>query len=163
MLLYRLASIPAGRLLLAKFTSIFLPSALLVGVTVAVGALAAGADAGAALAMLGWTLGALAAGTLGGFGAAAATAGEGDDQELDAAPRREGDTAQTTGNNAWWAMARTFSLLITAGLPIWLGAGQPGLPFHLPAAPMVAAAALLPAAILGTGYWIMEKGWSMNG
>jgi|GEM_PF-2445525 len=163
MLLYRLASIPAGRLLLAKFTSIFLPSAVLVGLTVGVGAIAAGADAGATLTMLAWTLGALAAGTLGGFGAAAATAGEGEDQELDAAPRPEGDTAQTTGNNAWWALARTASLLITAGLPIWLGAGQPGLPFHLPAVPMVAAAAALPAAILGLGYWIMEKGWAMNG
>ncbi|HYF93460.1 MAG TPA: hypothetical protein VD969_14705 [Symbiobacteriaceae bacterium] len=163
MLLYRLAAIPAGRLIAAKFTSIFLPSALLVAGTALVGALAAGALLSDTLRLLGWTLGALAAGTLGGFGAAAATAGESEDQELDAAPRREGDTAQTTGNNAWWALARTATLLVTAGLPIWLGAGQPGTPFRLPEAPLLAAAAALPAAILAGGYWIMEKGWTANG
>ena len=157
MLLYRLAAIPAGRLLAAKFISIFAPSALLVGVTVAVGALAAETGLAGALTVLGWTLGALAAGTIGGFGAAAATAGESDDQELDAAPRREGDTAQTTGNNAWWALARTFSLLITAGLPIWLGSGQPGLPFHLPELPLVVAAGALPMGLLAGGYWLMGK------
>lgn len=164
MLLYRLAAIPARRLLPAKFLSIFGPSALLIGLTATVGALAAGASAGSVLTVLGWTLGALAAGTVGGFGAAAATAGEGEDQELGAAaPNREGDTAQAAGNNAWWALLRTFTLLLTAGLPIWLGAGQPGLPFHLPGAPLLAAAAALPVLILGAGYWIMEKGWALHG
>ncbi|MDF2630658.1 MAG: hypothetical protein K0R39_4489 [Symbiobacteriaceae bacterium] len=164
MLLYRLAGVPARRLLLAKFCSIFAPSAVLVGVSVAVGALAAGASAGEVLRVLAWTLGALAAGTVGGFGAAAATASEGEEQELGAAaPKREGDTAQAAGNNAWWALLRTFTLLLTAGLPIWLGAGQPGLPFHLPGAPLLAVAAALPALILGAGYWIMEKGWAVHG
>lgn len=164
MLLYRLAAIPARRLLLAKFLSNFGPSALLVGISAMVGSLAAEASAGEIFTVLGWTLGALAAGTVGGFGAAAATAGEGDDQELgSAAPKREGDTAQVTGNNAWWALLRTFTLLLTAGLPIWLGAGQPGLPIHLPGAPLLVAAAAFPAAILGAGYWIMEKSWAVTG
>ncbi|HYF80116.1 MAG TPA: hypothetical protein VD973_23640 [Symbiobacteriaceae bacterium] len=164
MLLYRLAAIPARRLLAAKFLSIFGPSAVLVAVTVTVGVLAAAGSAGDLLTVLGWTLGALAAGTVGGFGAAAATAGEGEDQELGAAaPKREGDSAQATGNNAWWALLRTFTLLLTAGLPIWLGAGQPGLPFHLPGAPLLAGAAMLPTAILAAGYWIMEKGWALQG
>ena len=159
LLLYRLAAVPAGRLLLAKFTSVFVPSALLTGISACVGGVAAGLPAGDLGWLLVWTLGALAAGTLGGFGMAAATAGEApEEQEVDAAPRREGDSPQTTGNT-WWSLARTGALVLSAALPLWTGAGQPGLPFSLPALPLLAVATVLPLAVLAAGYTFMLRTW----
>jgi hypothetical protein len=161
MLLYRLTAVPAYRLLLAKFTSVFAPSAVLVALTALVGAWAARLGPGGAFTVLGWSLGALAAGTLGGFGMAAATAGESDEQELDQAPGREGASPQPTGN-AWWTVARTVALLLTAALPVWTGAGQPGLPFRLPQAPLLALDVLLPLGLLAGGYWLMGRVWDTS-
>lgn len=162
MLLYRLTAVPARKLIVAKFTSVFAPSAVLVAVTALVGSYAARVSAGDALAVMGWTLGALAAGTFGGFGMAAATAGESDDQDLDQGPRREGEAPQPTGN-AWWSLARMGALLITAALPVWTGAGRPGLPWQVPLAPLLALDAGLPLALLVVGYWLMTKVWEANG
>jgi hypothetical protein len=162
MLLYRLTAVPAYRLILAKFTSVFVPSAVLVALSASVGAWAARVSFGQGLGVLAWSLGALAAGTLGGFGMAAATAGESDDQEMDQAPRREGEPPQATGN-AWWAVARTVALLLTAALPVWTGAGQPGLPFRIPAVPLLAVDTVLPVALLVAGYWMMVRVWEASG
>jgi hypothetical protein len=155
MLLYRLAAVPAPRLLLAKFVSIFVPSALLLSGSVVAGSVAAGLSAPAALRVWLLSLLALASGTLGGFGVAAATFGESDDQELEAAPRQD-DVPQQAAGNAWWAVARTVGLLFTAALPLWAAAGHPPLSF-LPAWLPWLMSALLPLGLLTGGYWLMTR------
>jgi hypothetical protein len=162
-LLYRLAAIPTPRLLLAKFISIFVPSALLVGAGSLVGSLAAELSGGGTLTVMGWSLGALVAAVCGGFGMAAATANE-EPEEQDAGPSagKDAESPQTTGN-AWWAVARTLAVLVSAALPIWIGAGQPGLPWKLPAPLLLAVAVLLPAVLLVVGVRLMVRSWEVDG
>jgi hypothetical protein len=161
-LLYRLAAVPTLRLLQAKFTSIFVPSAALVGLSTLVGGVAARLPAGQLVAVTGWSLLALAAGVLGGFGMAAATADEDpEEQSIDAAPA--GGETPATGNTAWWALARTASLVVSAGLPIWTAAGQPGLPWHIPGALLWCVNLLLPLVLLGAGARLMIRSWERTG
>jgi hypothetical protein len=158
-LLYRLTNVPARKLVLAKFISVFAPSAVLVAVSALVGGFAAGAGLQGALAVTGWSLAALAAGTFGGFGMAAATANEYEDAEMDASPRREGTEGPQATGNAWWVLARTFALIIPAALAVWLAAGHPGLPWAAAAVPLGAFATLLPLLLLVGGYWWMTRTW----
>jgi hypothetical protein len=162
-LLYRLAAIPTPRLLLAKFISIFVPSALLVGLGSLVGGLAAGLGAGSTLTVMGWSLGALVGGVFGGFGMAAATANE-EPEEQDAGPTsgKDAESPQTTGN-AWWSVARTVALVVCAALPLWIGAGQPWLPWKLPMLPLLTVAVLLPVVVLVVGMRLMVRSWEVDG
>jgi hypothetical protein len=163
LLLYRLAAVPTRRLLLAKVISVFTPSLLLVFVSSLIGGLAAGLTPTELLKVVLYTFIALATGTLGGFGAAAATASEApEEQEVDAGPRRTGDASQPTGN-AWYSIVRTIALVVTAGLPIWIAAGQPGLPWKLPFLPLWLIAILLPLAVLGFGVRLMIWHWERVG
>jgi hypothetical protein len=158
-LLYRLTDVPARKLIGAKFLSVFVPSAVLVAVSALVGVLAAEAGWKEALVVQAWSLAALAGGTFGGFGVAAATATEFEDAEMDAAPRREGaEGVQATGN-AWWSLARTFALILPAALWVWTGAGHPGIPRSVPLWPLVAVAAALSLGLLVGGYWWMTRTW----
>lgn len=108
---------------------------------------------------------ALVGGVLGGFGMAAATAGEEpDDPETAATPRREMGSSPATGSSAWWSVARTFALIGTTALPLWAGAGQPGLTaFKFPAVPLLATSALVPALLIVGGSWLMIKTWEAHG
>lgn len=163
LLLYRLAAVPTPHLLLAKFLSIFVPSGLLVTASALVGSLSAGLTLGETLTLLGWSLGALAAGILGGFGMAAATAGqEPEEQSPQAAGDDQGESVQATGS-AWWSLARVASLMLTAALPLWIGAEQPGLPSPLPSLLLVLLAALLPLGLLAAGVRLMLRTWGRNG
>jgi hypothetical protein len=164
MLLYRLAAISTPRLLLAKFISVFVPSAILVALDAAIGGLAAGVGGGGILTVMAWTLGALVGGVCGGFGLAAATAGE--EPEEDAGPgggAAESATAQASG--PWWAIARTIALVVGAALPVWTGAGQPGLPaaWRVPVPALVGVDVVLPLAVLVIGVQLMVRSWEVNG
>lgn len=157
--LYRLAAVPAGTLILAKFMSVFLPSGLLVGLSVVVGGLAAGLDLPTLTQVLGWTLGALAAGCIGGFGAAAATAGE-EAAEPPATAAAERMAPPQSGNlNGWYVLARMAGLLGPIALVLWTGAGMPGLPVPLAPATGLGVSALLPVVLLVGGYWLMARHW----
>lgn len=158
-ILYRLAAVPAATLLWGKFLTIFLPSAVMVAISAWVGCLGARAGAGTTLAVLGWSLAALAAGTVGGFGLAAATAGqEPPEPETMAAASRMGPPPGGAGN-AWYLLARMAGLLVPIFLVVWTGSGQPWLPFAVPATPLLAVDALLPLVALLGGYRLMSKGW----
>lgn len=162
-LLYRLAAVSTPRLLAAKFTSVFTPSLILVVLGTVVGSAAAGLNLADTLEVTAWTAGALALGTIGGFGAAAATAGEEpEEQDAAGAPRQADGPPQPTGN-AWWSLARTVALVITMGLPIWTGAGQPWLPFRLPPLLLWSANLLLPLGLLAFGAQLMIRTWERNG
>lgn len=163
--LYRLTAVPTWKLMLAKFISVAVPSGLLVGISATVGALAARLTAGEAIAVMGWTMGALAAGVLGGFGMAAATAEEEPEEpDVTGLPKRAGADGPQTFNNAWWALARTAALAISMALPLWTGAGQPGLGrFKLPLAPLWTADLALPCCLLIIGAWLMLKNWEQHG
>ena len=160
-ILYRLAGVSTPKLLAAKFTSIFVPSGFLVGATTLVGAAAAELGFAQVLTVWSWSIGALAAGVIGGFGMAAATAGESEDeQDAGGSPGRgEGGGQQPAGTDAWWSLARTVALAVTAGLPIWFGAGQPGLPFRVPEAGLWAVSVLLPVGLMVVGYRLMVRAW----
>lgn len=162
--LYRLAAIPTWKLLLAKFISVAGPSLVLVVSSAAVGCLGADCQQEEWLYVLGWTVASLIAGVIGGFGMAAATAGEEpEDPEVTAGPRREMGPPQGQGN-AWWSVARTVALLLTAALPIWTGAGQPGLEANLIPGPVLwSASLLLPMGLLVGGSWLMIRIWEANG
>ncbi len=166
MVLYRLAAVPAPRLLLAKFTSVFLPSALLVSASTTIGSLAARLTPTEALTVLWWSLSGLAAGVIGGFGAAAATADQGEiEEQSEALPARGDDSAAQTagGNSAWWSLARTGALVVSTALPMWMGAGQPGLPFTIPPVVLGTVCALLPSGLLLLGYRLMVSAWHRSG
>lgn len=155
-LLYQLAAVPAAKLLLAKFVSVFIPSALLTGTSALVGSLAAHLAAGQVATVVAWSVGALAAGTLGGFGVAAATAGEEpEEQEVEAAPRRDGENIQATGN-AWWSVARTVALVGCAALPLWTAANLKG---PVPPFLLMGVDLLVPAILLVRGVWVMLRSW----
>lgn len=158
-ILYRIAATPAGTLLWAKFLSVFLPSAALVAVSVLVGSAGAGLGPGDTLAVLGWSLAALAAGTLGGFGMAAATAGEEPPEPAVMAGADRLGPPPGGNANAWYLLARMGGLLVPIFLVVWTGAGQPWLPFRIPAGALLGVDALLPLAVLAGGYWLMRKGW----
>jgi len=106
----------------------------------------------------------IAAGILGGFGMAAATANEEPEEpDVTGAPRRDMDSAQS-GSNAWWAVARTVALVLTMVLPIWTAAGQPGLTgVKLPTGPLLSVDLLLPISLLTFGSWLMIRNWETNG
>ncbi len=163
--LYRLAAIPTWKLLFAKLISVFVPSTILVLAGALVGCVAASCSAPALASVLGWSVAGLVGGVLGGFGMAAATAGEEpDDPETAATPRREMGSSPATGSSAWWSVARTVALVATTGLPLWAGAGQPGLTaFKLPELPLLATSALLPGLLIVSGSWLMIKAWEANG
>lgn len=162
--LYRLTAVPTWKLLLAKFISIAVPSGLLVMTSALVGSVSARLGLGEAFAVMGWTAGALAAGVLGGFGMAAATANEEPEEpDVSGVPRREMDSTQS-GSNAWWTVARTISLVLTMVLPIWTAAGQPGLTaVKIPALPLLSVDLLLPVVLLTFGSWLMIHNWETNG
>lgn len=162
--LYRLAAIPTWKLLVAKFIAVAGPSMLLVLGSTFVGCVGAGCQQEEWLYVLGWTVASLFAGVIGGFGMAAATAGEEpEDPEVTAGPRREMGPPQGAGN-AWWSVARTVALLLTAAIPIWTGAGQPGLEEVLIPGPILwAVSLLLPLGLLAAGSWLMIRIWEANG
>ncbi|MFZ5823693.1 MAG: hypothetical protein ACOY94_05085 [Bacillota bacterium] len=158
--LYRLAAVPTPRLIAAKLTSIAVPSAALVGLSVLAGSLAARLSPLDSLSVLLWSLLALAAGILGGFGVAAATA----DQEPEeptggAAPRSEMAPPTTAQGSAWWSLARTLAVLVSTALPLWAGAGRAGLAATLPPAQAVVLVLLLPTLLLSGGVWWMLRTW----
>lgn len=158
--LYRLAAVPTARLITAKLTSITLPSAMLVGLSALVGSLAARLSPADALQVLLTALLALAGGIFGGFGVAAATADQ-EPEEPDAggAPRSEMAPPTTAQSNAWWSLARTLGVLLCTALPLWAGAGRPGLPATFSPALAWSAALLLPALLLSGGVWWMLRTW----
>lgn len=156
--LYRLAAVPAPKLVAAKLASVAVPSGVLVAIAATVGSLAARLSPAGALGVLFWSELALLAGVAGGFGVAAATA----DQELEepdagAAPRNELAAPTNLQSNAWFALARTLAVLVCTALPIWAGAGSPG----MSGAPAVALglALGLPAVLLAGGVWWMLRMW----
>lgn len=156
-ILYRLAAVPAARLLGAKFLAVFVPSALAVSASALVGSLGARLALGQALAVVGWSLAALAAGCAGGFGAAAATAGQEPPEPEVMASDRTGPAQGNTG--AWYVLVRMGGLLAPIFLVVWTGAGQPWLPVKLPLAPLVGLDVALPVGLLAGGYWIMSRIW----
>ncbi len=161
-ILYRLAGTPAGRLLWAKFLSVFVPSAAAVALSTLIGGLGAGLSGADLFTVVAWGLAALAAGTIGGFGAAAATAGEEPPEpEVMAAPAG-GSGVQSNDMNAWYVLARIGGLLVPIFLVVWTGAGQPWLPFKLPLGALVGVDVALPVAALAGGYWLMVKGWEAH-
>ncbi len=158
--LYRLAAVPTPKLIAAKFTSIAVPSALLVGLSVTVGSLAARLSPGDALQVLGYAMTALAAGIFGGFGVAAATADqEPEEPDAGAAPRSEMAPPTAAQSNAWWSLARTIALVVTAALPLWAGSGQPGLAGLIPATTGWLVVLLLPLLLLLAGVRWMLRTW----
>jgi len=163
--LYRLAAIPTWKLLLAKFISLFVPSTILVSLGTLIGCVSASCSGPAFGSVLGWSIASLIGGSLGGFGMAAATAGEEpDDPETAATPRREMGSSPAAGSSAWWSVARTVALIATTALPLWAGAGQPGLTaFKLPEVPLLATSALLPSLLVIVGSWLMIKTWEAHG
>ncbi|HEY3366371.1 MAG TPA: hypothetical protein VGK74_15050 [Symbiobacteriaceae bacterium] len=50
-----------------------------------------------------------------------------------------------------------------AALPVWTGAGRPGLPWNVALTPMLAVDVALPLVLLVSGYWLMTKIWETNG
>jgi hypothetical protein len=160
--LYRIAAVSGSRLMVAKFISIFVPSAVLVGISTLVGVVAAQLDLNAAVGVMLWTLFGLAAGVFGGFGMTIATADQ-NTEDGQGGPSQEGAQAQPGGGGAWWALARTIALMICAALPVWAGAGQPGLPWFMPWGPLLLLILLLPLVLLLGGYAIMRRSWEHNG
>lgn len=156
--LYRLAAVPTAKLVAAKFTSLLVPSALLVALSVAVGSLSAGLSASAALALLGWTELGLLLGLMGGFGAAAATADqEPEEPEAAGAPRVEQGGSAAVQSNAWFSLARTLGLTVSTALPLWAAAGRPWL--QVPAAAAWTVALGLPLALFLGGVGFMLRTW----
>ncbi|MCG0238727.1 MAG: hypothetical protein L6E13_05655 [Firmicutes bacterium] len=162
-LLYRLAGVPAATLLGAKFLAVFLPSAVLTGLPALMGGLAAGLSGPDLGRLLGWTLLALAAGCLGGFGAAGATAGE-EPPEPAQAPVADQMAPPQGGNvNGWYVLFRMAGLLLPIALVIWTGSRPPGSPPGLPPALLVSLNLLLPFALLAGGYQLMRRHWDAGG
>jgi hypothetical protein len=163
LILYRLAAISTQRFLLAKFLAIFLPSVVLVSLGTMAGSLAAGLGLNSMLQVMFWSILALVAGTFGGFGLAAATSNEEpEEQEVGSAPKRDADAASQTVGSPWWSIARTLGLIITAALPIWNGAGQPGLPWKVPLVPILLVNILLPTLVLVAGVTLMVRYWERS-
>jgi hypothetical protein len=157
--LYLMAAVPTPKLVTAKLISITAPSAILVAMAATAGSLAARLGPGDVLQVLLWSLLALAAGVAGGFGVAAATADQEPEEPVAAgAPRNEMAPANPAQSNAWWALARTGGLVLCTALPLWAGAGRPGLPF-VPAAAAWGVALGLPTLLLTGGVWYMLKTW----
>jgi hypothetical protein len=156
--LYRLAAVPTPKLVAAKLTSIAVPSGVLVAMATTVGSLAARLAPADALGVLFWSELALAAGVMGGFGVAAATADqEPEEPEAAAAPRSELSGSATVQTNAWFALARVGGLVVSTALPLWAGAGRPWL--TVPPAAAWALALGLPLALLVGGVGWMLRTW----
>lgn len=158
--LYRLAAVPTSRLIAAKLTSVTVPSALLVGLATLAGSLAARLGPGEALQVLLFSLLALAGSIFSGFGIAAATADqEPEEPDAGATPRSEMAPPTTAQSNAWWSLARTLGVLVGAALPLWAGAGRPGLADLVSPTLAWSVALLLPATLLAGGVWWMLRTW----
>lgn len=156
--LYRLAAVPAPHLIAAKLLSIGAPSALLVSLAAAAGGLAAGLDLpDLARAVLLAVL-AAAGGIAGGVGMAAATARHEPDEP---SPGRAAEAALSVlqQSGSWAAVVRTLTAIAGAGMPLWAGAGRPGLSDVVPA-PLAWAAALgLPLISLAAGISRLTRTW----
>ncbi|MFZ5817425.1 MAG: hypothetical protein ACOY93_19340 [Bacillota bacterium] len=158
--LYRMAAVPTRKLITAKLAAIAVPSAVLVGLSVTAGSLAARLSPADTLGVLLWSLLALAGGILGGFGVAAATADqEPDEPDAGPTPRNEMAPPTTAQSNAWWSLARTLAVVGCTALPLWAGAGRPGAP--VPASLALAAALLLPALLATGGVLWMLRTWRL--
>lgn len=156
--LYRLAAVPTAKLVAAKFTSLLVPSLLLVAIAVAVGSLAAALPSSTALVLLLWTELGLLAGLMGGFGAAAATADqEPEEPEAAGAPRVEQGGSAAVQSSAWFSLARTLGLTVSTALPLWAAAGRPWVPLPAPVAWAVALG--LPLALFLGGVGWMLRTW----
>ena len=158
-LLYRLAGVRPLPLFAAKFAGLWLPSLLGVALPTLVGGLRAGLSTVDLLTLLGWSCGAMTAGTLGGLGLAAATAGEEPDE-----PESQGvggvfGPGQDSQSGTVWAIARTLGLLLPTVLCLWAGAGQLGSPLPVPTWSLVVLLVLLTALCLTAGLALMAWGW----
>jgi len=160
--LYQIAAVPTPKLVAAKFTSIAVPSAILVGLSATIGSLAARLSPLEALQVMGYALLALTGGIFGGFGVAAATADqEPEEPEAGAAPRSEMAAPAAAQSNAWWSLARTAAVLVGTALPLWAGAGRSGLAGFLPGGLVWSVVLLVPVLVLVGGIWIMLRTWRL--
>lgn len=158
-LLYRLAGVRPLPLFAAKFLGLWLPTLAGVALPCLVGGWRAGLGGGELLQLLAWSCGAMTAGTLGGLGIAAATAGEEPDE-----PESQGagglfGPGQDPQSGTIWAILRTFGLVLPTALCLWAGSGQFGSPLPAPTAGLLLLLVLIVGGCLALGLALMVRGW----